>query len=123
MSKITVNQTPSDQVAAEAQGAVVVTDARGRKITLKKPGILSQFRIVEIVGGELAKNQVYMSMILPLIYVAEIDGDPVLFPASKRELDALIQRLDEDGIETVAAEAREKFGRTDPQADKEAIKN
>lgn len=119
--KVTLN-TPSEQIVATAAAEAVVTDARGRSIKLKKPGVLAQFRLVEMMG-ESAKNEVYMGMVLPLIFVCEIDGDPVFMPASKREVEALITRLDEDGIATVMDGVQRYFGKQDPDGDKAAIKN
>jgi hypothetical protein len=117
--KVTVN--PSEQVIAKAVAEVTITDARGRSIKLKKPGVLAQFRLVEILG-DTSKNETYMNMVLPMIYVAAIDDEPVYQPASKREVEALIQRLDEDGVSAVISGARENFGASDPEADKVALK-
>ncbi|MBO4120286.1 hypothetical protein J5T34_05970 [Cupriavidus gilardii] len=94
----TVTLRPSEEVVARAAAEVTVPDARGRQITLRKPGVLSQFRLVEAMGPEAAANDTYRFMCLPLLYVAAIDGDPVLQPTTKMELEALIQRLDEDGL-------------------------
>lgn len=121
--KLTINETPAQQLIAKANAESSVTDATGRVIKLKKPGVLAQYRLVEIVGAEAAKNDVYMSMVLPLIFVTEIDDKPLLQPRTKAEVDALIQRLDEDGIAAVMKGVQENFGNNDPEADKAALKN
>lgn len=121
MTKLTVNPTPTEQVIAKASAEVTVHDARGRAITLKKPGVLAQYRLIEILG-ESAKNEVYVGMVLPLIYVCEIDGDQVAQPNSKREVEGLIQRLDDDGIAAVMNGVQSHFGSVDPGADKAALK-
>ena len=121
MAKLTVNPTPTEQVIAKASAEVAVTDARGRTIRLKKPGVLAQYRLIEILG-ESAKNEVYVGMVLPLIYVCEIDGDQVAQPNTKREVDGLIQRLDEDGIAAVMNGVQSHFGSVDPEADQAALK-
>lgn len=121
-TKVTVNQTPSEEVIAKAIAEVSITDARGRTITLKKPGVLAQYRLVEALG-DTAKNEVYTAMVLPLIYVAGIDGEPVFQPTGKREIEALIQRLDEDGVEAVSEAVMKNFGKVKPEADKAALKN
>lgn len=122
--KVQVSQatTPSEQAVAKAQAEVQITDSQGRSITLKKPGVLAQYRLIEALG-DAAKNEVYTAMVLPLIFVAAIDGDPVFQPASKREIEALIQRLDEAGISAVNAGVMAHFGASDPEADKAALKN
>lgn len=116
-----MNDSPSDQIIAKAAQTVTVKDSAGREITIKKPGILAQYRLVE-VAGESAKNEVYMRMILPLIYVTAIDGDPVSQPANKLQLEALIQRLDEHGIVAIDKGANQNFGETNPEEDAAAIK-
>lgn len=115
--------TPSAEAVAQAAATFVVHDERGRAITIKKPGVLAQFRLVQAVGPDTAKNQVYMGMVMPIIFVTAIDGDPVYPPANFREVEALIQRLDDDGMEVVMAEVSKRFGKPDPDADKEAVKN
>lgn len=122
--KVTLNEspTPSQQVVAKATAETVITDGRGRSIRLKKPGVLAQFRLIEVLG-DTAKNEVYMSMVLPLIFITEIDGDTIFPPSRKSEVEALIQRLDEDGISAVQAAVVENFGNSNPEADRAALKN
>lgn len=122
MTKVTINQAPSAQVVAKAIAANTVTDSAGRTITLKKPGVLAQYRLIEALG-DTAKNEVYMAMAMPLIYVSEIDGDSVILPSTKIQVEALIQRLDEHGIQAVIQGMQENFGKSDPNADKAALKN
>lgn len=121
MTKVNIT-TPSEEVVQKALFECTVTDAKGRVITLKKPGVLAQFRLIEALG-ETAKNEVYMGMVLPLIFIAAIDGDAVLTPTRKSEVEALIQRLDEPGITAVVSGVQEHFGQSNPEADKAALKN
>lgn len=121
MAKVTLRETPSEQLIKQASSEVTVTDAKGRVIVLKKPGVLAQYRLIEILADS-AKNEVYMGMVLPLIYVSAMEGDPVMQPSSKREVEALIQRLDEEGIAAVMEGVQANFGRSDPDADKESLK-
>jgi hypothetical protein len=75
-------QTPSEQATAKGAKTVTVTDGSGRKLTLKKPNVLAQYDLIEALE-DTAKNDVYVAMVLPLIYVANIDGDPVLPSTTK----------------------------------------
>ena len=122
MAKLQVNDTPSQQVLAKAAAAVTVHDSAGRAIELKKPVVLAQYRLIEILGDS-AKNETYTRMVLPLIYVASVDGEPVTPMVKKSELEALIQRLDEHGIAAVMNGVAEHFGAQDPEKDKAALKN
>ena len=128
MTRLTVNKTaeaitPSEQLIAKAAESKTICDANGRNITLRKPGMLAQFRLVEMLG-ESAKNQVYLGMVTPLLYVVAVDGDEIRPPAKKSELEALIQRLEEAGVEAVHTEVMAQAeASASPEATKAAIKN
>jgi len=117
-----VTLLPSEQLVAKATAATIVHDTKGRAIELKKPGVLAQFRLIEALGDS-AKNEVYTRMVLPLIYVASIDGDLVAPATRKSEIEALIQRLDEEGIAAVVNGVNEHFGQQDPEKAKADLKN
>lgn len=93
--------TPSQELIANALQEEVLTDAKGRKLLMRKPSPLAQFRILEAVGPETAANQTYMQMIQPLLYLGAIDDAVVVLPQTKLELEALITRLDDDGLNSV----------------------
>lgn len=118
-----MEETPSTQMIKSASAEVVVTDARGRAITLKKPGVLAQFRMIEMLGAAAAANQVFVNMVLPVTFVTAIDGDPVSRCSTRGELDALIQRLDEEGIQAVMEGVPQHFSPPNLEKDAEAVKN
>ncbi len=120
--KVTLH-TPSEQVTASAKREFEVTDSAGRRLTLKKPPFTAQFDLVALLG-EKSRNSMYHTMVMPLTYVAAIDGEAVPFPQSERELRALIQRLDEHGYAALADGITEHFGASASEASKEAaLKN
>lgn len=121
MAKVQINQTPSQQLVDKAKAEVETTDARGRVMVLRKPGMLAQYRLVEMLGDSAA-NQTYMAMVLPLLYLASIDGRPIVL-SSKRELDALIAQLEEEGIEALMRAMEGNFGAPSPDEDKAKLKN
>ena len=118
---VTINDTPSSQIIAAAIKEAETTDAAGRTIKLRKPGVLAQYRLIEAVGDS-AKNEVYMAMVMPLLFVVNIDGEDVEPIARKSELEALIQRLGDDGVSCVMKSMSEHFGAIDPEAQKEQLK-
>lgn len=125
--KVTLNPTPTptDEVIAKAKAEVVVFDKKGRAIKLKKPGTLATYRLIDMLG-QSAANSTYVNMVLPLIYVAAIDDEPVFKPTSKREVEALITRLEEDGadgVDAVMLGVHENYQPQDPEEQKAAIKN
>lgn len=115
-------ETPSAQAIAKATTEYEVTDPSGHVITLKKPGALAQYRIVEVAGAS-ADIRTYMSMVMPLIFVVAIDQDPVRQPTSKIQLEALISRLGDEGIQTVIQGITDHFGESlDAEVSKETLK-
>jgi hypothetical protein len=123
MTKVTLNETtPTAQVVAKAAADVIITDGRGRAIKLRRPGVLAQFRLIETLG-DTARNGVYVNMVLPLIYVSAIDDDSIIQFSKKSEIEALIQRLDEDGVAAVMEGVSEHFGKPDPATDKAKLGN
>lgn len=107
MATVKIHDAPPPSASAdlvrEALKETTLTDATGRSIVVRKPGVLASYRIIEAVGAEAAANQTYMAMVAPLIYVAKIGEDPIFLPTSKDEVEALIQTLDEPGLEAVMA--------------------
>lgn len=84
--------------------------AGDREIVARQPDVLAQLRLVDAIG-ESAGNRVYLSMVLPLIYVAEIDGHPVPQPNTKREVEALFARLGDVGLQALNESIEEHFSR------------
>lgn len=75
--------------------------ADGRKLTIQQPSILQEARIVRAMGDS-SSNAVYMSgYVLPAVYVTAIDGEPVIFPNTQREVEGMITRLGREGLEAV----------------------
>lgn len=119
MTKVTITDTSIAPADAAPVDRFEVTDARGRSILLRKPPVLAQFRFVEGLGRS-AENQSYLAMVMPLIFVGAIDGVVVPPPGTKGEVEALIQRLDEPGIEAVMAGVQKHFA-TDESAEKNSV--
>jgi hypothetical protein len=121
--KVTVKpvRTPTEQLIDNSTQEFTAEDSRGRQITLSKPGALAQYRLAEVVGNS-STNVGYMNMVLPLLYVVSIDGSPVPPPSTKAQLEALITRLDEDGIAAVVKAVYERVSAANPEADRDALK-
>ena len=120
MAKVALVDSPAAQVIAAALAAVSVVDSAGRTIVLKKPAVLAQFRLIKALGNAAA-NEVYVRMVMPLLFVAEIDGDHVPPLVRESEVEALIQRLDEHGIEAVHKGVQANFAAPAPEDDKAAL--
>lgn len=126
MSKATQDKqpdTPTTQVINKAMAPTQVEDSLGRTIKLRKPGVLAQFRLIEMLGGHASTNDVYMGMVAPLMYISAIDDDDAIVIGTKTELEALIQRLGEEGIQAVMEKVKAVYGvQEDPKAAADKIK-
>jgi hypothetical protein len=112
-----------DQAVQKTHGVFYVTDSRGRSIGIKKPTVLQRLRLFEIVGAENSKNEMYLGYASLALLVVEIDGEHLGAPTSKREMEALVQQLDDDGLNAVAAEAARQFGAQEKDEQRDVIKN
>lgn len=117
-------RTPAEEATAAAALTHEVTDkATGRKLTLKKPGVLAQFDFIQMLGAERAANSTYVAMAMPVLYLVAIDGVPVDAPTKYSEFRALVQRIDDSGVATIALGIQEKFGEImTPEETKAALK-
>lgn len=106
------------EVKTTASTDVEVTDARGRLLTLRKPNVLAQYQLVRMLGADASANQTYLAMVMPLLYLQSIDGETAGF-SNQRELDAVIQKLDEEGLMALSKSIAENFGN---QNDADAVK-
>jgi len=80
-----------------------VIDATGRRLALRRLGVLDRLRLFEAAGAELSRNDRWLGLAVLAASVTAIDGVPVPFPASKAAIEAAVGRLDEPGIAAVAA--------------------
>lgn len=101
-------QTPSQSVVAQNTSEVSVSDSAGRTIVLRKPNPLTKLRFIDAMG-ESSANRLWAGTVWPLMYVVSIDGVNVPPPSQKAQIEALYQRLDEHGYESVEKAHSENF--------------
>lgn len=80
-----------------------VQDKSGRVIELRRLGVVEQLRLFKALGPDLSDNRAYVGLARVAAAVAAVDGVPVLFPAGEAGIEAVLDRLGEDGVEVVAA--------------------
>ena len=61
-------------------------------------------------------------MAMPLIYLSKIDGELVVPPRTKREIDALLQELGREGYAAIIPAIRELDGQSE-ETETQSIKN
>jgi hypothetical protein len=119
--EVTINPTTPSQELSPRRRPKCRSRTRAGAIRLKKPGVLAQYRLVEVLGDS-AKNEVYMAMVLPLLYVAAIDDQPNPTPTRKSEVEALFQRWTKTASRRSARPSWRTSAPADPEADKAQLK-
>lgn len=98
----------AEGAVAQSAQTVAVTDSTGRVIELKKPAPLMHLDFKKALGNN-HQNVLYLAEVMPLAYVAFIDGDRVPTPQTEIEIRALYQRLGEEGNAAVQQGVAENF--------------
>lgn len=109
---VTATRTTPDTVEMPplkaGDGSEIITDAKGRKLRIREPDILTESRLVRSLG-DAASNVAYMyGYVFPAAMVVEIDGQPMPFPMTEREIDAAIQQIGRHGLLAVMKHAEDK---------------
>ena len=105
---LTEDAAPADRLVRAAASPIEITDALGRKISLRKPTPPANLDFAK-AAGSAGLNQVYLAEVLHLKFVFKIDDDVCAVPASDCELRALYQRLGDEGNEAVQLAVFENF--------------
>jgi hypothetical protein len=82
---------------------------------------LDRLKMFEVVGADNARNEPYLGYAALAFHVSSIDGEPVSRPTNKIQLEALIQRLGDDGMNAVGEAVQEMLAPREEDA--ELIKN
>ena len=127
MATVTVHadaagETPSQSIVRAANQPATLTAADGRSIAVKRLNPLDRLKLFEVVGAENSRNEQYVGYAALAFLVTAIDGEPVARPANRIQLEALVQRLDDAGMDAVAAHLQAQAGAAEP-ADEAALKN
>ena len=95
--------SPSAQIVAAATAPLVVHDANGRELVLRRMTSLDRLRLFKALGPMLSQNNAYLGMAMLAASVVAIDTIPVPAPVTEGQLEALVGRLGNVGIEAVAS--------------------
>ncbi len=91
--------TPSQLiVAASGPKSEVITDARGRKITVRELTGLEQLRMLRAIGPRQSGNSDYGYMVECIMMVVDVDGVPMPKPTTEAQIDAAMQRIGDDAM-------------------------
>jgi hypothetical protein len=105
---------PAAQIVRQAAEVEKVTDASGRVIGIRRLNALENMRLASLAGPADVQNPVWMLYAMCAYSVIDIDGELIAKPGSKAQIEALVHRLDSDGIgaiiQAVAPEMQDALG-------------
>ncbi len=87
------------KVQVHDERTATAVDSRGRAIKVRKLSALDRVRLFRALGATDSENKILQTYAATAAAVTELDGAPVPFPSTSLQLDALIGRLDETGLE------------------------
>ena len=94
--------TPSAQIVAAASATVVLHDADGRELVVRRMTALDRLRLFKAIGPVLSQNNPYLGMAMLAASVVAVDTVPVPPPVTEGQIEALVARLGDVGIAAVA---------------------
>ena len=90
--------SPKSRVTLIDDRTASVRDSKGRLLTVKRASVVEKMRLAKALG-EHSGNDSYANFGVVAASVREIDSSPVPFPMTSLQLEALVQRLDDAGME------------------------
>ncbi len=94
--------TPSQSIVAAAHATRDITDATGRTLTIRAPPASIGSACSRRVGRNSGRQPPLSWHGHACVSVHAIDGVPVPQPANETQLEALVQRLGDEGIQAIA---------------------
>jgi hypothetical protein len=111
--------SPTQQVIADANRIEYVVDDLGRNLGFTRWNAKLRRRVIKVISAEQGAKNEYVFMAMVVCSCVSIDGTPVPFPVSELQVDALVDRLEQEGINALGLGQVEKF----PPAEKDDVKN
>src|ERR1035437_4330455 len=109
-SSLPLGDTPTQTVVKAAALTGDAVDERGRRITVKRLTAIDRMRLFSAAGSELSKNDQWIGLAALAASCIAIDGDQVPKPVSRLQIEALVDRLGDEGIAAVGEGYQKTFG-------------
>jgi hypothetical protein len=97
------NITAGPSAAIIGAETVTVTDTRGRKIKLRRLTPLLRTRLFKVIGPVNTQNPGVVGYYQMVVSVVGIDDEEIPFPTKETQIEAMLDRLGEDGMDAVSA--------------------
>jgi hypothetical protein len=89
-------------VTVVGERAASVVDSKGRTIKVKRLSSLDRMRLYTVAGAENAENSRYMGYAFLAASVTAIDDMDYAPPTGILQIEALVDKLDEPGMDAIA---------------------
>lgn len=97
-------------------------DSQGRQVVIQRIRGAKRLRFLELVGAN-SENRSYVGIATLASSVISLNGEAILFPQTKMQLEALVERLDDGLLEEVGDAYGEAFPIKTAEEIEEAAKN
>lgn len=94
--------TPTQQVVLDANATAFGNDARGRRIGAKRVSMSIRRRVIKTLSVDAGSKPQYVGMAVLAASCESIDGEAIGPLETELKIDALIDRLDDDGLATLS---------------------
>lgn len=111
--------SPSQAIVADANRVEYVTDSLGRRLGVKRFSASSRRRVLKALSAESGEKGELRLMAMVACACVSIDDMPVVFPMTEVQVDALIDRLDQPGLDALS----EGIAKFIPAQEEGALKN
>jgi hypothetical protein len=80
---------------------LTATDQTGRNLVVRRPTALDTLRLFKAAGPTLAQNEPWLAIAGLASSVVSIDGVPVPTPTTEGQIEEMVRRLGEHGLDAV----------------------
>jgi hypothetical protein len=108
--------SPSQTIVQSAYQETTVTDRKGRTIKFRRLNALDRARLFKAAGAADSQNAPYVGMAMIAAHATEIDGVPIPFPNKQADIESIIARLDDPGMDAIAGELAKELDTDDDSA-------
>src|ERR1700761_8596672 len=100
--------TPTQQIVDGSSRWMTVVDATGRRLSVRRLNALDTLRLFKAAGPTLSENEAWLSLAGLAFSVQEIDGVPVPAPTNEIQIEGIIDRLGDEGLNAIVSLVREE---------------
>ncbi len=94
--------TPSELLIHSGSAEQQIVDQSGRELIVRRLTALDTLRLVKLAGPILSQNDAWLSIAALAYSVSAIEGTPVVAPVNEAQIEAIVVRLGEVGLDAVA---------------------